>query len=146
MRISQRFHFDAAHLLTGYKGPCKCIHGHRYFVEFTFEGVPDSMSGLVVDFKKIKNIVGEWLDFCFDHALLLNENHCGQGGLERPLLDYCESHELSAYVFENAPTVENIAQHIWDNLPPGIDCKLVQVQVWETPECSAIVTEGTEKC
>ena len=57
--------FSAAHYLPEYKGKCANLHGHTWKVEVWINGVIDHKTGMVVDFKGIKDIIDE-----FDHAYL----------------------------------------------------------------------------
>ena len=47
-------HFDAAHALKNYQGPCENLHGHTYKVEVKIQGENLDQSGLVYDFKELK--------------------------------------------------------------------------------------------
>ena len=55
----------AAHYLPGYPGACSQMHGHTFEAHIKLEGPVDLGTGMVVDFKKIKNII----DRC-DHCIL----------------------------------------------------------------------------
>jgi len=78
VRVTKQFHFEMAHALLDYDGPCKNIHGHSYQLNVTVKGMvktntSDSDEGMVVDFGIIKKIVKELVVDVFDHALVLNE-------------------------------------------------------------------------
>lgn len=78
VRVTKQFHFEMAHALLDYDGPCKNIHGHSYQLNVTVKGnvktnTSDSDEGMVVDFGIIKKIVKELVVDVFDHALVLNE-------------------------------------------------------------------------
>ncbi|MCC7332447.1 MAG: 6-carboxytetrahydropterin synthase [Flavobacteriales bacterium] len=78
VRITKQFHFEMAHALLNYDGPCKNIHGHSYQLNVTVKGVVksgtfDSDEGMVADFGEIKKIVIEQIIDVFDHSLVLNE-------------------------------------------------------------------------
>lgn len=67
-----------AHALAGYEGPCKHIHGHSYELMVTISGKPvqdpsSPIRGMVMDFKKLKNIVEEQIIEQLDHALVLDK-------------------------------------------------------------------------
>jgi 6-pyruvoyltetrahydropterin/6-carboxytetrahydropterin synthase len=40
IRVSKEFHFEMAHALWNYDGPCKNIHGHSYKLIVTVIGTP----------------------------------------------------------------------------------------------------------
>lgn len=132
--LTAKAHFDAAHSLRGYNGPCANLHGHRWFVEVEVSSQVLTKIGFVTDFKDIKR----WLD-----EVLPDHQH---------LNNFPE--------FENRnPTAENIASWLFTRLQPkveGLDTVenrirreidpaalvLERVSVWETPECAATVRKG----
>ena len=78
IRITKEFAFEAAHMLKGYDGVCKDIHGHSYRLIVTIVGstITDTNSpklGMVMDFGDLKRIVNEHIVNVFDHALIANE-------------------------------------------------------------------------
>lgn len=78
VRVTKQFHFEMAHALLDYDGPCKNIHGHSYQLNVTVKGnvktnTSDSDEGMVVDFGIIKKIVKEMVVDVYDHALVLNQ-------------------------------------------------------------------------
>ncbi len=78
IRLTKEFKFEMAHALYGYDGPCRHIHGHSYELFVTISGRPisDPTSphfGMVMDFRKLKEIVrGKVVDE-FDHSLVLHK-------------------------------------------------------------------------
>jgi len=78
IRITKEFHFEMAHTLLGYDGPCRNIHGHSYELKVTLLGTPiadlkNPKLGMVMDFGDLKKIVKEQVVDIFDHALVLNK-------------------------------------------------------------------------
>jgi 6-pyruvoyl-tetrahydropterin synthase len=65
--------------------------------------------------------------------------------VESPRLDaigvVMDFHELERLVATLNPSAENVAVHVSRNLPLPSGVRLVQVEVWETPECRACVLE-----
>ena len=57
--------FSAAHDLPGYDGPCQNLHGHTFRCEIWLKGPINRTTGMVVDFKRIKEVID-----VFDHAYL----------------------------------------------------------------------------
>ncbi|MCF8299011.1 MAG: 6-carboxytetrahydropterin synthase, partial [Saprospiraceae bacterium] len=62
IRLTKEFKFEMAHVLLGYDGPCKNIHGHSYGLDVTVIGSPDNNTdsaklGMVIDFGDLKKIV-----------------------------------------------------------------------------------------
>lgn len=77
VRITKEFHFEAAHALMGYDGPCRNVHGHSYRLSVTIMGEPitgpDSPKmGMVMDFGDLKKMIKSLIVDPLDHALILN--------------------------------------------------------------------------
>jgi 6-pyruvoyltetrahydropterin/6-carboxytetrahydropterin synthase len=107
MRLDVEFSFAAAHRLPRYEGPCFRLHGHNYKFFVAVEGAVDPATGMITDFGKLKEVVGEHVLARVDH---------------RDLND----------VLEN-PTAENIARWIWESLH-GRLAGLVEVRLYEIPD------------
>ena len=115
--ISVRTHFSAAHRLTGYEGTCANLHGHNWEVEVAVRGEKLDETGMLVDFRKLKDAVRETTSE----------------------LDHADLNSLAAFKSAN-PTSENIARHLFERLRAmlaGHGCKLDHVTVRETPNSSA---------
>ena len=77
IRITKIFSFETAHVLYGYDGKCKNVHGHSYKLFVTLKGVPiddihHEKNGMVMDFGNLKSIVNEEVVDVWDHAIMLN--------------------------------------------------------------------------
>lgn len=121
VRVTKQFHFEMAHALLDYDGPCKNIHGHSYQLNVTVKGTVktntyDSDEGMVVDFGIIKKIVKELVVDVFDHALVLNER------AEIDVSNFEFMNKLIRVPYQ--PTCENMLVHfartIQQNLPSHI--------------------------
>ena len=121
VRVTKQFHFEMAHALLDYDGPCKNIHGHSYQLNVTVKGMvktntSDSDEGMVVDFGIIKKIVKELVVDVFDHALVLNER------AEIDVSNFEFMNKLIRVPYQ--PTCENMLVHfaktIQQNLPSHI--------------------------
>ncbi|HRR93738.1 MAG TPA: 6-carboxytetrahydropterin synthase, partial [Bacteroidales bacterium] len=44
IRLTREFTFEMAHVLEGYDGPCRNVHGHSYRLYVTVKGFPVSDS------------------------------------------------------------------------------------------------------
>jgi len=91
-------------------------HGHNYVIDVTVEGDPDPVTGMVLDLKKLKEVVNREVIQTYDHRFL---NH------EVPPFDHV------------VPTVENIAIDIWHRLEPHISKvggQLQGIRVYETAD------------
>ena len=58
--------FSSAHHLLNYKGKCENMHGHNWKVEVVARGCELDKSNILVDFKTLKKIVNEIMDY-LDH-------------------------------------------------------------------------------
>ena len=67
--VVKEFEFEAAHYLPDYDGPCKRMHGHSYRLQVGMTGSINPKTGMVIDFSKLKKLVGEFVDF-MDHECL----------------------------------------------------------------------------
>ena len=94
-------------------------HGHNYVLEVAIAGEPDPITGMILDLKRLKEILEERVLNVYDHRLLNREVDT-----------------LANIV----PTVENIVIDIWNRLAGRIDstgrARLYSVRVHETNELS----------
>ncbi|MEG0323549.1 MAG: 6-carboxytetrahydropterin synthase QueD [Raoultibacter sp.] len=111
--LTVKDHFDAAHALPGYDGPCRYLHGHTWDVEATIVGQHLDDVGILYDFKDIKRDL---------HAILENFDH-------RYINDVKPFDVLN-------PTAEHMARIIFfeleKTLPSWISLK--EIAVWESPQ------------
>lgn len=124
IRITKEFHFEMAHALWGYEGPCKNVHGHSYKLFVTLIGSPSvdiesSKLGMVLDYSDLKTIVKATIIDQLDHALVVNGN-TPHKDLEKTNLMF------SKVVFLNyQPTCENMlidfSERIKMALPKGVE-------------------------
>jgi 6-pyruvoyltetrahydropterin/6-carboxytetrahydropterin synthase len=91
-------------------------HGHNYVLEVTLEGEPDPVTGMVLDLKRMKDIINREVVDPMDHRFL---NH------EVPPFD------------KMVPTPENIAREIWRRLEGPFrlpNARLDRVRLYETED------------
>ena len=91
-------------------------HGHNYVIDVTVEGDPDPVTGMVLDLKKLKDVVNREVIQTYDHRFL---------NYEVPPFDHV------------VPTVENIAIDIWHRLAPHVSKvggQLKGIRVYETAD------------
>ncbi|MBA4389029.1 MAG: 6-carboxytetrahydropterin synthase QueD [Verrucomicrobia bacterium] len=115
--LSVKTHFSAAHHLRGYPGLCASVHGHNWHVEVFVRGEKLSRTGMLVDFRKIKDAV---------KAVMKK-------------LDHTDLNKLPAFRKTN-PTSENIARFIHEATAAQLNCrqyKVAMVTVGETSESRA---------
>ena len=123
--IRASVHFDAAHRLLDYDGPCARLHGHSFRVEAAVEGSNLGRQQLLVDFHDLRRLLEEVVE-PFDHNCL---------------------NEVPPFK-QSSPTSENIARHIYRSLhdmlprlPDGV--RLAWVSVSESPDTRVVYREET---
>lgn len=134
---SKTFHFCYAHRLLGYAGKCASLHGHNGTATVTFEVMKLDGQGMVVDFDTIKNSVGLWISYNWDHNFLHHPDD-PLGSSVRSLQQ--EGKRPYKMIWGKNPTAENmtlelamvIQQMKW---PEGV--VLTHILVNETEDCSA---------
>ncbi len=123
IRITKQFSFEAAHVLWGYDGPCKNIHGHSYLLYVTVIGMPNTEAGhpkhgMLIDFSTLKQIVNNLIINPLDHSLLVNANNPHV----KLLTDSKIFGKIVAVNYQ--PTCENMvcdfAEKIGNALPAGV--------------------------
>jgi 6-pyruvoyltetrahydropterin/6-carboxytetrahydropterin synthase len=126
MKLQLKHHFDAAHRLENYSGPCYNLHGHRWEVLIEIEDEIDSKTGMIMDFKKIKELIN-----FLDHTTILKD--CKEN---EKLIEVIEESGVVRLLRET-PTAEILALYIKDNLSK--QGRKVTVTLWESPEASVTV-------
>ena len=131
LRLTKEFRFEMSHALDEYQGLCRNLHGHSYRLCVTIIGEyvknpQDNSSGMVLDFKSIKNLVEQNIIQDFDHAVVLHKNSRFTNVLKQS--------DTKMIIFENQPTCENLIiefhNRIVKSLPVGI--KLAKLKLYET--------------
>ena len=100
--------FSSAHHLLNYKGKCENMHGHNWKVEVTARGDKLNESNILIDFKVLKALVNETVNY----------------------LDHKDLNELVEFKGES-PSSEFIAKYIYKTLKAKIP-QIIRVDVWET--------------
>lgn len=112
--------FAAAHQLRNYTGKCERLHGHNWKVEVILRGEKLNNTGLLIDFKEVKEATDRILEE-LDHSFL---------------------NELPQFKDQN-PSSENIAVYIFENLSSKLNnnqIKVSKVTAWESDSASASYT------
>ncbi len=116
--------FCGAHFLREYEGPCANLHGHNYRVEARITGSRLDRAGMLVDFKRVKQLVEE---------------------IVRPF-DHRVTNEVPPFDHLN-PTAENMARFIHDRLTDSLKplgLQVVSVGIWETEKYGAFYSSPAE--
>jgi 6-pyruvoyltetrahydropterin/6-carboxytetrahydropterin synthase len=122
--VTRKAHFSAAHRLYNPAwsdaknnevfGKCNNPngHGHNYDVEVTVAGNPPQETGMVIDLKKLADIIENELIVRVDHKHMNHDVDFMQGVV---------------------PTAENMAMAFWNILEPKIpEGKLVSIKLYES--------------
>jgi 6-pyruvoyltetrahydropterin/6-carboxytetrahydropterin synthase len=83
--------FSSGHYLRNYRGKCENPHGHNYKVLVTLVGKELDASGLLLDFKLLKQVMRPVVDY-LDHQMI---------------------NELEPFTTVN-PSAENLAKYFFD--------------------------------
>lgn len=142
--ITRRIEWDAAHRVLRHESKCATLHGHRYVALVRCSAEQLDAVGRVVDFSVIKDRVGGWVDEYWDHTTLVNSE-------DAELVAFCTEQACShnhkpAFLFTGEPTAENIATYLHGVaavLLSETGVKVVSVEVFETPNCSATARDET---
>lgn len=133
IRVTKEFPFEMSHVLWGYDGPCRNVHGHSYRLFVTVIGRPSDdkespKNGMVMDFTELKEIVRDEIVSKFDHSVVL----CSKYDNNR--LATLTSMLGNAVLVDYQPTCENMvadfAARISAKLPGGIS--LFSLKLYET--------------
>lgn len=148
--VEKEVEFDTGHRVPLHESKCKNPHGHRYRVIARVTGPlksTGSETGMVVDFGHIKELLTTRVHDRFDHAFVVQDSDTA---LKTFLLsEYGSDAEVAGglglhhadwriVVVPFAPTAENMAEDIYDDLEPlvaqmGPGVELEWVRVYETP-------------
>jgi len=91
-------------------------HGHNYVLEVTIGGDVDSVTGMIIDLKEVKQILNEEVVEVMDHRYL---------NAEVPPFD------------KQVPTSENVVREIWRRLQPRFaspQAHLHSIRLYETEQ------------
>ena len=122
--VTKRIEFCYGHRLMEYDGVCRHPHGHNAVVEIDIRSDTLDRRNMVADFSDIKRIVKGWIDRELDHRMILRQDD--------PLAAVLRDMGEPMYLLESNPTVERIAQLIFDvSRDQGLPVS--RVTVWETP-------------
>ncbi len=110
--LTVKDHFDAAHALVGYDGPCQFLHGHTWDIEVVLSGSQLDEVGILYDFKDIKRDLHDILD-AYDHTYI---------------------NDVPPFDTIN-PTAEHLSRVIYHRLASTLPAhiELTEVSVWESP-------------
>jgi 6-pyruvoyltetrahydropterin/6-carboxytetrahydropterin synthase len=114
--------FSAAHNLRDFRGKCEHLHGHNWRVEVVMRGRQLDESGVLIDFREVKEAVRDILE-ALDHRYLND-------------LPFFREHN---------PSSENIVRYLFERLAQRLDDenrRLSSVSAWESADaCATFICE-----
>jgi 6-pyruvoyltetrahydropterin/6-carboxytetrahydropterin synthase len=113
--------FCATHRLTDGGRPIEPLHGHDWRVEVVAEGEGLDRIGVILDFERLKEVVGE----------VARRFH------------YKDVNQDPAFAAQS-PSAEAVARYFFQEVRQGLGAEgglLRRVRVWEAPGCSATYLE-----
>ena len=134
-RVTREIAFCYGHRLLDYDGKCRHLHGHNGKAVITLAADALDDLGMVMDFTRLKRVVGGWIDEVLDHKMLLHKDD--------PVLPFLQSRGEPVYVLDVNPTAENIARLIFDYAAKQ-GFPVVEVRLWETDNAYATYGQKAE--
>jgi 6-pyruvoyltetrahydropterin/6-carboxytetrahydropterin synthase len=116
--------FSSGHYLRNYKGKCENPHGHNYKVRVTLAGTELDTTGLLLDFKLLKQVLRPVIER-IDHQML---------------------NDLEPFIELN-PSAENLARYFFDQTNHQLDgmtqgrVRVKDCTIWETDTTTATYYE-----
>ena len=126
--VTREIAFCYGHRLLDYNGKCRHLHGHNGRAVITLAAPDLDPLGMVLDFSRLKGVVGGWIDENLDHRMLLHRDD--------PAVPVLKKLGEPMYLLDVNPTAENIARLIYD-FTASKGYPIVEVHLWETPNCFA---------
>jgi len=123
---SLRIKFEIAYahrLMTSYSASCRGLHGHNGVCEILIGNDKLNEDMMVVDFKKIKEIVKETLEEKYDHSTILYKDD----PLAEAVKPFCNPAKF--HLFEKNPTAEYMAERFTNELQEILDKELPGTKV-----------------
>lgn len=102
-KITAKFQIEAAHkLMASYNEDCKNnIHGHSYKLYVSLRREGPLTDGMVIDFKRFKEIINDNLINKYDHSLILYKDD--------PLVERVKEYVSKLVLYNDNPTAEYMA-------------------------------------
>ncbi len=142
MELTTYTELEIAHrLMTAYAQKCTSCHGHRYEVEITVTAQKFNEDGMIVDFKKLKEVVKTVLDDKWDHGSCFN--------VTDPLAKaVAASGSERVHIIAANPTLEWMVQH-WAlelQLALDVECPGVVISTLKASETARNTVTWRRDC
>src|SRR6266851_4100822 len=95
-RVTREISFCYGHRLLNYDGKCRYLHGHNGRAVITLEAKQLDAQGMVVDFSRLKRLIGDWINEALDHKMLLHRDD--------PVLAFLRAQGEPVFVMDVNPT------------------------------------------
>lgn len=155
--ITRRIEIDAGHRVPRHEGGCRYIHGHRYRIEATVQGVvvgdtaERSDAGMVIDFGILKQVMMDGIHALYDHRLILWQDDPLLTDPDGAFLHAVQNAGLMTGVIPVPciPTAENLARLWGEAMQQELQrrvrgtpllLRLTRMTVYETPNSIAVWT------
>ncbi len=126
-----RVECDVAKRLAEFIGPCSNLHGYHIAIEATFTSKKRGKSGEVIDYYKLKELLGNWINKNWDHNTLLNKKDKKLGDAISNITGQ------KVFYFDGDPSAENIGEYVLKEVCPRLFSKLgvtcINVRVYDNP-------------
>lgn len=143
--VNRRVEFEAAHMLSGYKGGCGSLHGHSYKMEVTITCPDDERLkhnfGFVTDFKNLNKILKDNVP---DHMFMYDSTQ-GPETPEGQIVKILQDNGLRTWAFMGSPSAENMSgelartiQMALDKAFPDTQITVTELKLWETTNSYAV--------
>lgn len=115
--VGKQFKFESCHNLLRYDGDCSRKHGHSYLMDVFIKSRINPETGMVIDYKKLSNVVKSCIIEYFDH------------------------YDINEKMQAN-PTAENMLIFTWEKLEKeGLIKGLERITIKETASSIAEITK-----
>lgn len=141
-QVTKTCRFSAAHRVEGVPGGCSRVHGHNYTAQLTLEASSLDKNGMVLDFRKMKKALTEFIAENLDHNLIISASDKIIGHVDDLSFIFGRTPFLMPEIPNDpapSPTAEALAcvlfmearERLSDYLP---EVKVHSVKLWETED------------
>ena len=105
--VTREIPFCYGHRLLEYAGKCRYLHGHNGTAVISLEAPELDQLGMVVDFSRLKQTLGKWIDDHLDHRMILHRDD--------PALGYLQAQGAVSYTPLKLPTILRVALSVFSS-------------------------------
>lgn len=133
---TRKIHFCSGHRVFNHEGKCANAHGHNYYAHIVAQADSLDAIGRVIDFSVLKEKIGSWIDYNWDHTFLVYEKDVEMVRVLKSI-----SSPKAPFICPFNPTAENMAIYLLHEVSPkqlqGTNVTVVKVIIYETENCCA---------